>query len=80
MAVVERAERDVVPELGVPLLSGETVSYCASSVEGKILRSHVRRSDRIGWRRREVNQRRRRHLALVNVGCSRCCLLQVSYF
>lgn len=67
MAVVERAESEVVPELGVPLFRARTVSGGASREEDRNLRSHVRRRDGIGWRRREVYQRRCRHIVFVNV-------------
>lgn len=52
MAVVERADREVVPEFGVLLSRGRKVSQCARNLEGKNLRSHVRRGNRVRWRRR----------------------------
>jgi hypothetical protein len=66
MAVVDRAERDVVVELGVPLFVNE-VSGAKMKYEGEKrgdLRSHIRWCYRIRGRGREVDQSRSSHFAL----------------
>ena len=70
MAVVDSAEREVVPELGVPLFCqcfGPLASYRSSAGcqqgESRYSRSHVRRGHRVGGRRRQVDQGRSSHFA-----------------
>ena len=65
MAVVERAERDVVVELGVPLID---VSFRLQNNHKSVdSRSHFRWGHRVGGRRGEVDQRWRGHGYMHNV-------------
>lgn len=61
MAVVDSAEREVVPELGVPLVCQLVFFAYMRPVD---LRSHVRWSDGAGGRRRQVDQGWSRHIVV----------------
>ena len=68
MAVVDRADKEVVPEFGVPLwivycqISVHSVSCIESEEASEIdLRAQVRRRDWVRWRGRKIDERRRRH-------------------
>ena len=63
MAVVDNADSEVVPELGVPLgfttMSANHVLVIKCALY--LLRSHIRWSDGFGRRGRQVDQSGRRH-------------------
>jgi hypothetical protein len=60
MAVVERVEREVVPEFGVPLREPSQPASSKPRACRENLRAHVRRRDGITWRRK-VDESRSRH-------------------
>lgn len=68
MAVVDKAEREVVVELGVPLSSSRCQSISQTGTPGRwrevVIRSHIRWSYRVGRGRGEIDQGRGGHFAV----------------
>lgn len=64
MAVVDKADREVVVELGVPLSSLRCQSISDRKVRKEVIRSHFRWRYRVGRGRGKIDQGRGGHFAV----------------